>query len=183
MDSVPPEIYDHALETGMFEYDGGKMKMNMDLDLTSHNIINSYQITRLTDFMNYFLLFKNFMKNKTYIDIFTYRFYDLKEPSNFILDGPAISGINPNMSIISSGSSHITVSGFDPIRGLQFNPSTKIIIDLGYMVNQNSPYTIMISLTLKDHLRLYFVESIHEQTAYLPAYIYNPFDHTDKDRS
>ena len=108
----------------MFEYHGGKMKMNMDLDLTSHNIINSYQITRLTDFMNYFLLFKNFMKNKTYIDIFTYRFYDLKEPSNFILDGPAISGINPNMSIISSGSSHITVSGFDPIRGLQFNPST-----------------------------------------------------------
>ena len=178
VDSVPPEIYDHALETEMFEYDGGKMKMNMDLDLTSHNIINSYQITRLTDFMNYFLLFKNFMKNKTYIDIFIYRFYDLKEPSNFILDGPAISGINPNMSIISSGSSHITVSGFDPIRGLQFNPSTKIIIDLGYMVNQNSPYTIMISLTLKDHLRLYFVEPIHEQTAYLPAYIYNPFDHT-----
>ena len=36
----------------------------------------------------------------------------------------------------------------------------------------------MISLTLKDHLRLYFVEPIHEQTAYLPAYIYNPFDHT-----
>ena len=178
VDSVPPEIYDHALETGMFEYDGGKMKMNMDLDLTSHNIINSYQITGLTDFMNYFLLFKNFMKNKTYIDIFTYRFYDLKEPSNFILDGPAISGINPNMSIISSGSSHITVSGFDPIRGLQFNPSTKIIIDLGYMVNQNSPYTIMISLTLKDHLRLYFVEPIHEQTVYFPAYIYNPFDHT-----
>ena len=178
VDSVPPEIYDHALETGMFEYDGGKMKMNMDLDLTSHNIINSYQITGLTDFMNYFLLFKNFMKNKTYIDIFTYRFYDLKEPSNFILDGPAISGINPNMSIISSGSSHITVSGFDPIRGLQFNPSTKIIIDLGYMVNQNSPYTIMISLTLKDHLRLYFIEPIHEQTVYFPAYIYNPFDHT-----
>ena len=178
VDSVPPEIYDHALETGMFEYDGGKMKMNMDLDLTSHNIINSYQITRLTDFMNYFLPFKNFMKNKTYIDIFTYRFYDLKEPSNFILDGPAISGIYPNMSIISSGSSHITVSGFDPIRGLQFNPSTKIIIDFGYMVNQNSPYTIMISLTLKDHLRLYFVEPTHEQTAYSPAYIYNPVDHT-----
>ena len=178
VDSVPPEIYDHALETGMFEYDGGKMKMNMDLDLTSHNIINSYQITGLTDFMNYFLLFKNFMKNKTYIDIFTYRFYDLKEPSNFILDGPAISGINPNMSIISSGSSHITVSGFGPIRGLQFNPSTKIIIALGYMVNQNSPYTIMISLTLKDHLRLYFVEPIHEQTVYFPVYIYNPFDHT-----
>ena len=74
------------------------------------------------------------------MSIFTYRFYDLKEPSTFIFDGAAISGINPNMSIISSGSSHITVSGFDPIRGLQFNSATKIIIDLGYMVNPK--YTI-----------------------------------------
>ena len=176
-DSVPPEIYDHALETGMFEYDNGNMKMYNDIDMDNHNIINSYQITRLTDFMNYFLPFKNFMKNKTYIDTFSH-FYDLKEPSNFILDGPAISGIQPNMSINSSGSSHITVSGFDPIKGLQFNPSTKIIIDLGYMVNQNSPYTIMISLTLKDHLYIYFVEPTHEQTAYYPMFIHNALDHS-----
>ena len=48
MESVPPEIYDHALETGMFEYEGGKM--NMDLDLNGHSVINAkedffYQIT------------------------------------------------------------------------------------------------------------------------------------------
>ena len=177
VDTVPSEIYDHVLETGMFEYDNSNMKMYNDIDMDNHNIINSYQITRLTDFMNYFLSFKNFMKNKTYIDTFSH-FYDLKEPSNFILDGSAISGINPNMSIISSGSSHITVSGFDPIKGLQFNPSTKIIIDLGYMVNQNSPYTIMISLTLKDHLYIYFVEPTHEQTAYYPMFIHNSFDHS-----
>ena len=41
MDSVPPEIYDHALETGMFKYDGGKMKMNMDLDLNGFSLINA----------------------------------------------------------------------------------------------------------------------------------------------
>ena len=41
VDSVPPEIYDHALETGMFEYDGGKMKMNMDLDLNGNSLINA----------------------------------------------------------------------------------------------------------------------------------------------
>ena len=51
VDSVPPEIYDHALETGMFEYDGGKMKMNMDLDLTSHNIINIAPPTNPTDLL------------------------------------------------------------------------------------------------------------------------------------
>ena len=148
VDTVPSEIYDHVLETGMFEYDNGNMKMYNDIDMNNHNIINSNQITSLTDFMNYFILFKNFMKNKTYIDTFS-NFYDLKEPSTFILDGPAISGIQPNMSFNSSGSNHITVSGFDPIRGLQFNSSTKIIINLGFSVNQNTPYTIMVSLTLK----------------------------------
>ena len=38
VDSVPPEIYDHALETGMFSYDDGKMKMNMDLDLNGNSL-------------------------------------------------------------------------------------------------------------------------------------------------
>ena len=41
MESVPPEIYDRALETGMFEYDGGKMKMNMDLDLNGNSLVNA----------------------------------------------------------------------------------------------------------------------------------------------
>ena len=40
MESVPPEIYDRALETGMFKYDGGKMKMNMDLDLNGNSILS-----------------------------------------------------------------------------------------------------------------------------------------------
>ena len=38
MDFVPPQIYDHALETGMFSYENGKMKMNMDLDLNGNSI-------------------------------------------------------------------------------------------------------------------------------------------------
>ena len=38
MDSVPPQIYDHALETGMFSYENGKMKMNMDLDLNGNSL-------------------------------------------------------------------------------------------------------------------------------------------------
>ena len=177
VDTVPSEIYDHVLETGMFEYDNGNMKMYNDIDMNNHNIINSNQITSLTDFMNYFILFKNFMKNKTYIDTFS-NFYDLKEPSTFILDGPAISGIQPNMSINSSGSNHITVSGFNPVKGLQFNSSTKIIINLGFSVNQNTPYTIMVSLTLKDILRVYFVEPINEQTIYYPAYILIPMRNT-----
>ena len=64
VDTVPSEIYDHVLETGMFEYDNGNMIMYNDIDMNNHNIINSNQITSLTDFMNYFILFKNFMKKK-----------------------------------------------------------------------------------------------------------------------
>ena len=41
MDFVPPQIYDHALETGMFSYENGKMKMNMDLDLNGNSMINA----------------------------------------------------------------------------------------------------------------------------------------------
>ena len=38
MDFVPPQIYDHALETGMFSYENGKMKMNVDLDLNGNSL-------------------------------------------------------------------------------------------------------------------------------------------------
>ena len=41
VDVVPPQIYDHALETGMFSYENGKMKMNMDLDLNGNSMINA----------------------------------------------------------------------------------------------------------------------------------------------
>ena len=182
-DNVYPAIYDHALESSMFEYDNGNMKMNTVLDMNNKKITNLSDGTDANDAINkgQFDTLKNkfdshqfYIKNHLYMSIFTHRFYDLKEPIKFILDGSAISGINPNMSIISSGSSHITVSGFDPIRGLQFNPLTKIIIDLGYMVNQNSPYTIMISLTLKEIFRLYFCDSIYDQTVYYPSFIIIP---------
>ena len=191
--SITNDFYDQYIMSDIFIYNEN-MKMQTKIDMNNNKIIKLSNGTdpddavnkgQLDSVKNHSEMVKNqldsylfYMKNYLYMSIFTHRFYDLKEPIKFILDGSAISGINPNMSIISSGSSHITVSGFDPIRGLQFNPSTKIIIDLGYMVNQNSPYTIMISLTLKDYLKLYFVEPIHEQTAYFPVYIYNPFDRT-----
>ena len=191
--SITNDFYDQYIMSDIFIYNEN-MKMQTKIDMNNNKIIKLSNGTdpddavnkgQLDSVKNHSEMVKNqldsylfYMKNYLYMSIFAHRFYDLKEPIKFILDGSAISGINPNMSIISSGSSHITVSGFDPIRGLQFNPSTKIIIDLGYMVNQNSPYTIMISLTLKDYLKLYFVEPIHEQTAYFPVYIYNPFDRT-----
>ena len=192
-DSVDPNIYDDGFYVQMFQYKNGDMQIQTDIDMNTHKIENLSDATNTKDainkgqldtvdvnletFKNQINTFKFYFKNYLYMSIFTYRFYDLKEPSTFIFDGAAISGINPNMSIISSGSSHITVCGFDPIRGLQFNSATRIIIDLGYMVNQNSPYTIMISLTLKDHLKVNFVDPINEQTVYYPSYIVSPSGH------
>ena len=191
--SITNDFYDQYIMSDIFIYNEN-MKMQKKIDMNNNKIIklsngtdpddavNKGQLdsvnVNLETFKNQINTFKIYFKNYLYLSIFTSHFYDLKEPSIFIFDGAAISGINPNMSIKSSGSSHITVSGFDPIRGLQFNSATKIIIDLGYMVNQNTSYTIMISLTLKDHLKVYFVEPINEQTFYYPGYVVNPSDHT-----
>ena len=191
--SITNDFYDQYIMSDIFIYNEN-MKMQTKIDMNNNKIIklsngtdpddavNKGQLdsvnVNLETFKNQINTFKIYFKNYLYMSIFTSHFYDLKEPSIFIFDGAAISGINPNMSIKSSGSSHITVSGFDPIRGLQFNSATKIIIDLGYMVNQNTPYTIMISLTLKDHLKVHFVDPTNEQTFYYPGYVVIPSDHT-----
>ena len=50
-DTVPSEIYDHVLETGMFEYDNGNMKMYHDIDMNNHKIINNPLPTNPTDLL------------------------------------------------------------------------------------------------------------------------------------
>ena len=51
VDTVPSEIYDHALETGMFEYDNGNMKMYQDIDMNNHKIKNILPATNPTDLL------------------------------------------------------------------------------------------------------------------------------------
>ena len=51
VDTVPSEIYDHALETGMFEYDNGNMKMFNDIDMNNHRIKNISPATNPTDLL------------------------------------------------------------------------------------------------------------------------------------
>ena len=50
-DAVPPKIYDHVLETGMFEYDNGNMKMYHDIDMNNHRIRNFPPTTEPTDLL------------------------------------------------------------------------------------------------------------------------------------
>ena len=51
VDIVPSEIYDHALETGMFEYKNGDMQMQTDIDLNNYKIKNIPQPTNPTDLL------------------------------------------------------------------------------------------------------------------------------------
>ena len=51
VDLVPPEIYDHALETGMFEYDNGNIKLFNDIDMNNHRIKNILPATNPTDLL------------------------------------------------------------------------------------------------------------------------------------
>ena len=50
-DMVPSELYDHALETGMFEYDNGNMEMFNDIDMNNHRIKNISPATNPTDLL------------------------------------------------------------------------------------------------------------------------------------
>ena len=107
VDTVPSEIYDHVLETGMFEYDNGNMKIFHDIDLNNNKIINSsgidmnnHKIEKLSDATNTddainkgqldIVLNKlneliPHIKNHRYRAIFKENFYDLTETHNFVL--------------------------------------------------------------------------------------------------
>ena len=106
--------------------------------------------------------------------IFTYRFFDFNATSKYKFSKQlryhAIIGIEPDLSFSSTNGSHLTKDELIYMKGLQFNNSMHIIIDLGYLVDHNMPYTMMMSLTLKDNLQIYFVEPTHEQFAYNPIY-------------
>ena len=165
-DIVDPEIYDHVIEESMFEYDNGNMKIQTILDLNNNKIINLSNATNANDAVNKGQLdtFKNkfdsymfYMKNHMYMNIFSYRFYDLKEPSKFTFTLPYISGIDPGLSFSHSRRNGVGITQFDPIKGLQFNSNIKIIMDIGYLANQNSPYTILISMTFKETFIIQYI--------------------------
>ena len=115
-----------------------------------------------------------YMKNNIYMTIFTYRFFDFHAISKYKFSKQqryhAIIGIEPDLSFSSTNGSHLTKDELIYKKGLQFNNSMHIIIDLGYLVDHNMPYTMMMSLTLKDNLQIYFVEPTHEQYSYFPIY-------------
>ena len=102
LDSVDPKIYDHALESSMFEYDNGNMKMFRNIDMNKYRISNLANAMNGKDAINKgqldavesnFNQYKICFKNINYIQTFKPNFYDLKEPFSYNLALQYVVGI------------------------------------------------------------------------------------------
>ena len=164
VDTVPSEIYDHVLETGMFEYDNGNMKIFHDIDLNNNKIINSsgidmnnHKIEKLSDATNTddainkgqldIVLNKlneliPHIKNYRYRAIFKENFYDLTETHNFVLksnvDNVIIQRVKPNLNIDTD----LPISSFSS-NGLLFNQ--RIRLHYSDMYSSSTPVTFFMS--------------------------------------
>ena len=164
VDTVPSEIYDHVLETGMFEYDNGNMKIFHDIDLNNNKIINSsgidmnnHKIENLSDATNTddainkgqldIVLNKlneliPHIKNYRYRAIFKENFYDLTETHNFVLksnvDNVIIQRVKPNLNIDTD----LPISSFSS-NGLLFNH--RIRLHYSDMYSSRTPVTFFMS--------------------------------------
>ena len=165
VDIVPSEIYDHVLETGMFEYDNGNMKIFHDIDLNNNNKIinssgidmNNHKIENLSDAINTndainkgqldIVLNKlneliPHIKNYRYRAIFKENFYDLTETHNFVLksnvDDVIIQRVKPNLNIDTD----LPISNFSS-NGLLFNH--RIRLYYSDMYSSRTPVTFFMS--------------------------------------
>ena len=174
VDTVPSELYDHALETGMFEYNNGNMKMNTILDMNSNIIknladgiesddaINKNQFDKLKKQFDPALNEINELKintpNHIHMKLFTYGFYDLTNINTYIFfykgSTPFISGIQPNINFEAVG---LSIPNSILENGLLFPSRTNIVTRLGQTINESAPYTIMLIATLKNTIYINFI--------------------------
>ena len=164
VDTVPSEIYDHVLETGMFEYDNGNMKIFHDIDLNNNKIINSsgidmntHKIENLSDatdtkdainkgqldiVLNKLNKLIPHIKNYRYRAIFKENFYDLTETHNFVLksnvNNVIIQRVKPNLNIDTD----LPISSFSS-NGLLFNQ--RIRLHYSDMYSSSTPVTVFMS--------------------------------------
>ena len=146
VDSVRPKIYDHAMETGMFEYKNNSMYMNTSIDLNNnYQIKNLKKGTNSSDGVNKSQLdsVSYYSKGYMYRTIFGGDFYDLIETSRFNLiqgvSGVVINGVLPNFVLETDR----FITDYNPKYGLKL--STKTHIRTADIFNQNSSFTFFMS--------------------------------------
>ena len=195
VDTVPSKIYDHVLETGMFEYDNGNMKIFHDIDLNNNKIINSsgidmnnHKIENLSDATNSddainkgqldIVLNKlneliPHIKNYRYRAIFKENFYDLTETHNFVLksnvDNVIIQRVKPNLNIDTD----LPISSFSS-NGLLFNH--RIRLYYSDMQSPRTPVTFFMSFIHNTQKTgtICFSHELCANTTYFPNFFNHP---------
>ena len=167
-DSVDPNIYDDEFYVQMFEYKNGDMQMQTNINVNNHKITNLNKGINDTDAVNKLQLdsVSFHTNNHTYREIFN-EFYDLIETSRFNLNknafGVVILGVLPNLFL----GTNRYLNNYDRIHGLQMNNG---YINLKSNVNQNTSFTIFISLHYSSNIKIQFSNDIVSQNGYYPSY-------------
>ena len=200
--SITNDFYDQYIMSDIFIYNGN-MEMQTKIDMNNNKIINSsgidmnnHKIENLSDatntkdainkgqldeFKNEFDRYRFFVKNHSFLDIFSYLVFDFNEPGKFIvkffnldsyIDGIA-SNESPTINISSTLNKRISYNNFKPKKGIQFSSSHRLIMELDYNVDEHSSYTMLIIMTLKDNLKISFIEPTQGLISYYPVYIIN----------
>ena len=179
-----------ALNDAIFTNNNGEMEILTELNMHNNKIINLKDAVnkndvinkgQLDEFKNEFERYRFYIKNHSFLDIFSYLVFDFNEPGKFIvkflnldsyIDGIA-SNESPTINISSTLNKRITYNNFKPKKGIQFSSSHRLIMELDYNVDEHSSYTMLIIMTLKDNLKLYFIEPTQGLISYYPVYIIN----------
>ena len=158
-DSVDPNIYDDGFYVQMFQYKNGDMQMQTNINVNNHKITNLNKGINDTDAVNKLQLdsVSVHTNNQTYREIFN-EFYDLVETIRFNVNtnsyGLVILGVKPNLFFQSNR----LITNYDRSSGIQLSNS---YINLGDDVDQNSSYTIFISLYFSDDIKIQFSDINH----------------------
>ena len=156
--SITNDFYDQYIMSDIFIYNEN-MKMQTKIDMNNNKIIKLSNGTDPDDAVNKGQLdsVSVHTNNQTYREIFN-EFYDLVETSRFNVNtnsnGLVILGVKPNLFFQSNR----LITNYDRSSGIQLSNS---YINIGDDVDQNSSYTIFISLYFSDDIKIQFSDINH----------------------
>ena len=156
--SITNDFYDQYIMSDIFIYNEN-MKMQTKIDMNNNKIIKLSNGTDPDDAVSKLQLDSVSLhtNNQTYREIFN-EFYDLVETSRFNVNtnsnGLVILGVKPNLFFQSNR----LITNYDRSSGIQLSNS---YINLGDDVDQNSSYTIFISLHFSNDIKIQFSDINH----------------------
>ena len=174
-DSVDPGVYDSDFSNQMFVFKNNDMFMNSDIDMNNNKIINIIDPVNGSDVVNKHTL--DVVETKItnlspYTIDYAYRktfdqYYSLTETSHFKLSsesyGVVIQGVKPNLFL---GTSRF-INNYNRLHGLQMNNG---YINLSNQINQNTSFTIFVSLYLSSNFEIQFSNNTAGENVYYPSY-------------